>query len=154
MKIDFRKASIEDVGIYYHWANDDLVRKNSYEQQKISFEDHIDWFKKKLSSSDCFFYLFLTDQTPVGQVRIENKTDETVIGISIDSKFRGQGLGARMLEMACKDYLTKFPQTKIFAYIKENNIPSYKIFKEAEFGNDQSIVVDGIKSIKLSKNRK
>lgn len=153
MKIYFRKARLEDAEIYYQWANDNLVRENSFEQKKISFEEHINWFKKKLSSSVCSFYLFFAEQIPIGQVRIENKVTETTIGISIDVQYRGKGLGAKMLDIACADYFEKFPHATIFAYIKENNIPSYNVFMEAKFANRASIIVNGIKSIKLSRTK-
>lgn len=151
IKIEFRAANLEDAKLYYDWANDDLVRANSYESNKISFDDHMKWFSAKLNSADCFFYLFTVDKIPAGQVRIENKTNETVIGISIDPHFRGKGLGPQMLEMASSDYLKKFPQNKIYAYIKESNTASFTIFKKANFKNDESVIVSGIKSVKLSK---
>ena len=154
MKIEFRKACLEDAEIYFKWTNDDLVRLNSFEQRKISFEEHVSWFKGKLSSSDCFFYFFTLEQEPIGQVRIDRNTNETVIGISIDVQYRGKNLGAAMLRLACNDYFSKFPEAKIIAYIKEGNIPSYRIFKEANFANDEAVLVKGSSSIKLSRTKK
>jgi RimJ/RimL family protein N-acetyltransferase len=154
IKIGFRMAEFEDAEMYYQWANDDIVRRNSYEQKKIYLDEHIKWFKKKLASSACFFYLFMEGGTPMGQVRIEKMEDETIIGISIDFKYRGKGLGVKMLNMACEDYFSKFPKATIVAYVKEENMASYVVFKEAKFVNDVSVVVKGIKSVKLSKTKK
>jgi len=151
MKINFRKARLEDVNVYYHWATDELVRENSYVQGEISLEKHIAWFKSKISSSDCFLYFFTDNQIPVVQVRIEKKASEFVIGISIDPKYRGKGLGSIMLNKACADFFFKFLQLRIVAYIKTNNTPSYRIFKKANFIGDQPILVDGVESIKLYK---
>lgn len=153
MKIEIRTATLEDSDLYYQWANDDLVRMNSYEQNKISYDDHVAWFKRKLQSPDCFFYLFLDENTPVGQVRIENRSDETVIGISIDPNYRGKGLGPIMLEMASEEYFKKFPNAHIYAYIKETNVASYAIFKKANFKKDERVIVNEIKSIKLCKTK-
>lgn len=154
MKIEFRKAKLEDAEIYFQWTNDILVRENSYQQKKISFEEHINWFKRKLNSSDCFFYFFISGDKAVGQVRIDKSNDEIVIGISIDTDYRGKRLGISMLEMACEDYFKKFPHSTIYAYIKQGNIPSHKIFKEANFVEDQIVSVKGIDSVKLSKTKK
>jgi len=154
MKIEFRKACLEDAQIYYKWANEELVRKNSYTQQEINFEQHMNWFKKKLSSPDCLFYFFFTGDCPVGQVRIENNPAEAVIGISIDPQYRGKRLGALLLDMACDDYFFKFPDAKITAYIKESNLASYKIFKDAKFADEPSVIVNGIRSFKLNRTKK
>ncbi len=153
MKIEFRKPTMEDAKLYFDWANDEVVRKNSYAQETISYEDHLAWFKRKLASPDCFFYLFIEQKQPAGQVRIEKKENETVVGISIDSKYRGKGLGSVMLEAACADYFSKFPKDTIYAYIKESNLPSCAIFKTARFTNEQTVMVNGVKSIKLHKTQ-
>jgi len=151
MKINIKTATLADADLYYQWANDDLVRQNSYEQSKISYDDHVAWFKRKLQSTDCFFYLFEAENKPVGQVRIENRSEEIVIGISIDPNYRGKGLGPILLEMAIEEYFKKFPKARICAYIKETNAASYAIFKKANFKNDEFVMVNGIKSIKLCK---
>ncbi len=149
--IEFRKATITDTDLYFQWTNDDTVRQNSYEQNKINYEDHVAWFKNKLSSPDCFFYLFTKNNEPVGQVRIENKKEETVIGVSIDEKFRGKGLGSLMLEIASTDFFIQFPYKTINAYIKEDNAASIAIFKKANFENEEKVMVSGTKSLKLRK---
>jgi RimJ/RimL family protein N-acetyltransferase len=86
--LKFRYAVLDDSDLYYAWANDLIVRKNSFNSTEINYEHHVNWFSNKLSSKDCLFYLFLNEEnTPVGQVRIDKSNDEIVIGISIDEKF-------------------------------------------------------------------
>ena len=94
-------------------------------------------------------YVFLKENIPAGQVRIELSGGETVIGISIDQNFRGQGLGAEMIQTACADYLKKHPGEFITAYIKENNKSSYAVFKKAGFGNETHVIEKGISCYKL-----
>src|SRR6185436_6613216 len=114
--LHFRFANESDVDLYFKWANDSLVRENSFNQKLISYEDHVKWFKSKLASNDCLFYLFLNEENvPVGQVRID-KNDEIVVGITVDEKFRGKSLGVEMLKMACSDFLSKKPDSTIVAY--------------------------------------
>lgn len=152
MKIHFRMATIEDVDLYYKWSNDKKVRENSYQQNPVLYEDHVNWFTNKLASPNCYFFLFLNDQSnAVGQVRIDQSKGEIIIGISIDSQYRGYGLGVEMLNQACNSYLGKFPAAEIFAYIKEENKPSYHIFKKAGFTNEKLVVAEGVKSYRFSK---
>jgi UDP-2,4-diacetamido-2,4,6-trideoxy-beta-L-altropyranose hydrolase len=147
------KPTEKETELYFRWANDEMVRQNSYETGKISYEDHVAWFKRKLISPDCFFYLFMMDNDPAGQVRIENKEKETVIGISLDEKFRGKGLASEMLEMACSDFFVKFPNKTVNAYIKQENTASLATFKKAGFAKEEKVQVNGASSIKLSKVR-
>lgn len=152
--ITFRMATINDALLYFTWANDAEVRKNSFHTKAISFDDHVKWFNDKLNSGKCFFYLFSNiNGVPVGQVRIEAHADETVIGISLDSAFRGKGLSSKMLIKASDDYLIKHPKQKISAYIKYENVSSYKAFIAADFEEAQPVSIEGSKSFKLIKEK-
>ena len=154
MQIEFRKPTLADVDLYFKWTNDEVVRQNSYDQEPIPYKDHVEWFKQKLTSPNCFFYLFTLQNDPVGQVRIEIKLEETIIGISIDTHHRGKGLGARMIEMACADHFKRAHTQQIYAYIKESNQGSIVIFKKAGFKNEEHVMVKGIKSVKLCKAKR
>jgi spore coat polysaccharide biosynthesis protein SpsF len=141
--------------LYFKWANDSLVRKNSFNQAEIDFNQHVNWFKNKLNSENCFFYLFFGDMNDaVGQVRIDKSSEEVVIGISIDESHRGKGLGVIMLNQACDDYLLRFPQTDFIAYIKEENIASVNQFSKAGFIMMQSVLINECKSYKFKKTNK
>jgi UDP-2,4-diacetamido-2,4,6-trideoxy-beta-L-altropyranose hydrolase len=151
-KLHFRFANEKDVDLYFDWANDDIVRNNSYNQNKVIYEDHVKWFNSKLKSKDCNFYLFLNeDNVPVGQVRIVKGETETVIGISIDKEFRGKSLGTEMLKQACEDFLSKYKNEVITAYIKLENKASYSIFKKAGFSNEEIVTEQNFQSYKLFK---
>jgi len=152
--ITFRMATQEDAMIYFDWANEVEVRKNSFHTNTISLEDHVKWFNTKLISGKCSFYLFSTiDGIPVGQVRIDAYPEETIIGISLDRAFRGKALSSKMLKMATTAYLSKHPTEKISAYIKCENISSYKSFIAANFKEVQSVSIAGSKSFKLIKEK-
>jgi len=154
MKLKFRKANSEDAQLYFNWANDKTVRENSFNLSEINYEQHVNWFTNKLSSSDCFFYLFLDEQnTPVGQVRIDITGEEAVIGISIDEHYRGKDLGVEMLTQACNDYFKIFPNAVIIAYIKEENTASIKLFTKANFIKIVHLKVGDTNSLKFQKTK-
>lgn len=147
----WRFANNNDVALYYDWANDELVRKNSYVQQTITFEEHVAWFTKKLNAGICKFYLFLMNGEPAGQVRIDRSGNETVIGVSVSEAHRGKGLACEMIRSASDHYLKTFREDTIFAYIKEENKASFKSFVQAGFQETEITEVHGIKSYKLFK---
>jgi RimJ/RimL family protein N-acetyltransferase len=149
-ELHFRFASESDVDLYYRWANDEEVRKNSFNQEEVIYENHVKWFHSKLASKDCFFFLFLDkDNIPVGQVRIDKSAEETVVGISIDKQFRGRSLGAEMLKQATNAYFKEVPSSVVIAYIKQDNLSSFSIFKKAGFGNEETVTEKGCVSYKL-----
>lgn len=151
-KLHFRFATKKDVELYFEWANDDVVRSNSFNQNKVIYEDHVKWFNSKLESKSYHFYLFLNENNiPVGQVRIVNNEKETIIGISIDKNFRGKSLGVEMLKQSCFDFLSKNKNETITAYIKLENKASYSIFKKAGFANEEIVTEQNFKSYKLHK---
>ncbi len=150
--LNMRMATGNDVEVYFDWANDKLVRQSSFQDKQISHEDHVKWFNNKLRSPDCFFYLFSKENTNCGQVRIDRSGDEIIIGISIDEKFRGQGLGVQMLNLACSDYLSKFPEHEVVAYIKQDNEASLKQFKKAEFNRMEKVLVGNTNSYRLKRS--
>ena len=148
--LHFRFADINDADLYYEWSNDPLVRSFSYNQDKIDYDTHVKWFRSKLEKGNTFFYLFMNEKNEkVGQVRIEKGADENIIGISIDKNFRSRSLGTPMLQMACKDFLERFPGEEVTAYIKKENIASYRIFLNAGFEGNEEVLVHNTQSYRL-----
>ncbi len=149
--LHYRFAQESDVDLYYEWANDESVRSNSYNQSKIDYDSHVNWFLRKLNDKNCFFYLFFNEKNEaVGQVRVEKKENETIIGISIDSNHRGNSFSTEMLKKSCNDYLEKHPFDKITAYIKIENTASLKSFQNAGYKDLEEVNLEGSNSFKLT----
>jgi RimJ/RimL family protein N-acetyltransferase len=87
----------------------------------------------------------------VGQVRIDDSTHESVIGISVDHDFRGGGLSKQMLTLSTNHYLLTHKNKQITAYIKETNKASFRAFVSAGFTNSEMTVIEGNNSYKLIK---
>lgn len=149
--LHYRFAQESNVDLYYEWANDESVRSNSFNQSKIDYDSHVNWFLRKLNDKNCFFYLFFNEKKEaVGQVRIERTGNETIIGISIDALHRGHSYSCEMLKKSCNDFLEKYPLDKITAYIKIENTPSLKSFQKAGFRDLEEVIMESSKSFKLS----
>lgn len=142
VQITFRKAREQDLMTYFNWANDEVTRKNSFGTHKIDLKTHTEWFLKKISSLDSLLLVFEdAAKIPVGQVRIECGEEEAVIGISIDSAFRGKSLSAFMIDSACTEYFRNFTKP-IAAHIKATNTASVKAFEKAGFILKEEYTVD------------
>ena len=152
-KLTYRKAIPADVTLLYDWVNDPIVRKSSFQQSLVHFEEHVKWFNKKLSSLHCYIYIFLdaNNNQPVGQVRIDKDDNEVIIGVSVSQNFRGLSLSSTMLNMACDAYFKENERETIVAYIKEENVPSYKSFIKAGFNNVSKVLYHNETSFRLTK---
>ena len=150
--LKFRKATISDMDIYFNWANEEEVRKNSYQSNSISFENHVKWFENKLISPQTLLLIFEDEKNnAIGQVRIETENEASIVGISIDSAHRGKGYAIEMLKQASAYYFSLYPKNYIIAYIKKDNFASYKAFVSAGYELLDEVEEVGILSYKLIK---
>lgn len=145
-----RMAERSDLDIYYKWVNEAHVRINSFNSSIIDYSQHCSWFEQKIKSKTNFYIFFIKKNIPVGQVRIEKSNNENIIDISVDLIFRGKGYALIMLKKAITDFFEKSPGEEIYAYVKEDNVASIKLFLKANFNkiNDADIK----NCIKLKKN--
>lgn len=152
MQIHHRKAKLSDLNLYFEWTNDPATRSNSFNTQKVDYQGHTNWFSRKIDDKKALLLVFENEKNiPVGQIRIEQKTDENIVGISIDKNFRGLGLAVPMLTSACEAFFTEFQAKNIHAYIKKTNLASLNSFKKAGFEVIEELLVNDEPSCLLEK---
>jgi len=148
--ISMRVSTSSDVDLYYEWANDELVRQYSFQQDEIQYENHVHWFTSKIENPNFLFLIFFNqDKSAIGQVRINKIDEEVIIGISVDKIFRGLGYSFKMLKLACQHYFKNYSENEIFAYIKLENKASIATFKKAGFLEEDLVSIGSVESIKL-----
>jgi len=137
-----KSATAQDKKLYWNWANDEQVRKNSINKNYITWDNHIKWFNNKLADPKCFLYIILYDRKPVGQVRFENEGDFARIDYSISRQFRGRRLGKKLLDRAIKEF-KKYSNQIILGEVLAENIASTKTFESLGF----SMEIKGVNKI-------
>lgn len=125
-----RKATKTDCMLLYEWRNDDLVRKNSFSQEEISFEEHKKWFYNKLDSNLCDIYLYYLENEPIGQIRLDYKDDIAIISYSISSGFRNHGYGRKILELIEEEAWKQETIKYLYGEVKKENLASLKKFQQ------------------------
>lgn len=136
-KLIVRNAILGDAKIIYDLSNDVIVRNNSINKQSIKWEDHINWFQKKLLDDDYVIYLAFLDDKFVGQTKFEITSEEAIVSISIHEAFRGMKIAPKILKMTCARLFSNYKNIKtVFAYIKPENLPSIRSFQNAGFIKD------------------
>ena len=132
--INLRKAAVKDCRLIWKWANDPLVRTESFSSDAIPYNEHIKWFGSKIKSSDCYFFIAEnSDEKPIGQIRFELKGNEAVVSVSLDREFRNKGYGSKIIALAWKKLFQISDVNVIHACIKKENVVSASAFLKAGF---------------------
>jgi len=118
--------------LYWFWVNDEQVRNNSLNRQKISLDEHIVWYNNKLSDKNCSMFVVFADDIPVGQVRFDKEKYFARIDYSIAKQFRGRKLGKKVLGLAIEKY-QKINSIDILGEVINDNIASSKVFQSLGF---------------------
>lgn len=152
-EIKYRLVEYNDIDLLYRWANDDLVRAQSFHSNSIAYKDHLRWFKKKIVSKSDLLFIAIINNTSGGLVRIEDVPNNSTIGVLLDEKFRGLGLSARVLIDTTNLYFLEY-SAPITAYIKDSNVASKKSFEKAGFKFFNNAIINKSNSLvyKLSKS--
>lgn len=142
----FRRATLDDAEIMWHWRNDPEVRAISFNKQIIPFEHHQAWLKQRLGNAQTTLWI-VEDQegSAVGQVRFELDVEyqSALISIIIDQTRRGRGLGTILIAAACNELFKRTETRRVVAQIKPSNAASEKAFRAAGFRAIEPAIVSG-----------
>ena len=152
-----RKVNYSDEALLLTWANDPLTRQNAVNNDAISEESHSLWFKRKMAdSSRCIIYIIsLPDDSNLGQVRFDMVGDGWLIDYSMDSSYRGKGLGMAMLSRAVNALADLYSGAHVKGVVKLKNTASLSVFKKCQFVRQEQkddSVVTFVKQLRGSKN--
>lgn len=144
-----RQVKLSDCSMLWNWANDSVMRKMSVNKNPILLEEHIRWFKQKLSSDDTMILILEHYATPIGQIRFDiNYTGEAEIDIFIAPTYRGQSLGTYLLKVGTKKYIDKNKKKErikaLVGYVRPENEPSRRVFERAGFRCEGSYIIQGL----------
>lgn len=150
--LSFRKATEEDILLYFEWANNTNVRENSINKSKINFDEHVKWFKSKLGTPNTIMLVFLETNMEIGQLRIEIEENEAIINYSVDKKFRGRGFGTQMLTESYKYFRNLQLDLPLIGLVKPENTASVAALRKAGFlQHDHPTIINNEEYIKFIK---
>jgi len=82
-----------------------------------------------MDSEDTEIYILMSDDTPIGQCRLDFKDEGALISYSVDKRFRKRGYGKLLLNMIADVTKSEHPSVKqLNAQVKIENIGSQKVF--------------------------
>ena len=135
--INLTKVGITDINDIFEWRNHPDIRKNFFNQELLSWEEHEKWFMAKLKDPDTTIYMAHYRNEKVGAIRFEVNDSVIKTSLMLNPLFLGKGLGPRVIKLGVEEYIKeKKPDMQIIAEIKEDNLASINAFKKAGFKTD------------------
>lgn len=130
MQPELKRAVWEDRDLLFAWANDPLVRKNSFTSREILYEEHREWYRCLLADPNRMQYLYIKNGIPAGQARIAAAGEEAEVSYSICAAQRGKGYAKEMLCLLREQMAVDFPDVKyLTAKVKADNGASKHVFQ-------------------------
>ena len=117
-----------DIESFYRWSAGVL---GDYPITVEAFNERI----KELKSSKIFYpYVVKLDNEVVGfftlRYRVESVNDLTIGFVILDPKFRGQGYGKKMLDLAINLAFSKYKSDNVNLRVFKDNLEAYKCYKK------------------------
>ncbi|BCN32511.1 hypothetical protein bsdtb5_38060 [Anaeromicropila herbilytica] len=123
-----RPVFSDDCVLLYQWANDTMVRQNSFTADEITYEEHVKWFDGKRNSKECKMFILMSGNCPIGQIRLDYNDNSAIISYSIAKKYRGKGYGNIIIQLI-EEKAREDGLDYLYASVKSGNISSIKIFE-------------------------
>lgn len=132
--LQLRRALESDCEVFWEWASDPEARAASFRNKTISWEQHSKWFRTKMEDPNAILYTATNaGGLPMGEVRYQIEGNRAVLSISLGARFRGCGLGQKVLAVAIERFFQESEVEFIDAFVKLTNQPSLKLFASAGF---------------------
>lgn len=133
-----KKLSQNDQNIILRWANNKETRKNSIQKSFITKREHYIWFNQIIKEIDLNSAYICRNQNGirVGIVRFsrqQKRFNNWEIHFTVSPSQRGKGLAFFIINKSLRKIFKKFPQSRISATVKKNNIKSLKTLLKLGF---------------------
>ena len=143
-RLRIRLIKAKDAELIWQWANDPSVRMNAFHQETISLETHLEWFRRRLASSDTRIWVLEASGVPVAQIRYDRvQPGAAEISFTVSADHRGRGFGTYMLihtaERACRALGVRSVQGVAF----KTNQASARAFIKAGFQQSAEKLISG-----------
>lgn len=126
----------KDLQLVLKWRNSPRVSKEMYTDRKITWEEHVNWFKSCQTSKEVENFLCYLEQEAIGVVSITDidmKNRRCSWGIYIGREDAPKGSGTKMGYLALQHVFNDLKLQKIWVEVLANNAVSLKFHKKLGF---------------------
>ncbi|GAB3534740.1 hypothetical protein GCM10027443_22310 [Pontibacter brevis] len=136
--LSLREVTEEDTMLLFGWANDPEVRKNSFNPNPITIDNHTRWLKAVLEDEQTLLYIAEAAGKPVAHIRFNISGGRAMISYLIDADFRGQGLGLHLLQKGVQALAAQRSDIEqVEGLVQRENVASVRSFEKAGFSYGQ-----------------
>lgn len=132
--MDIKDVANDDLLDIFVWRNDPISRHNSICNNKVSLDEHKNWFENSLLNPLRKIYIGIIRNEKVGICRFdkEKQMNSAEVSINLNPSMRGKNLSYDLLSNSL-DIYKKNNQIKLTATIKKDNRASLRIFQKCNF---------------------
>jgi UDP-2,4-diacetamido-2,4,6-trideoxy-beta-L-altropyranose hydrolase len=147
--VTLRQVTYDDCSLIWQWSNEKETRQASFSQEEISWDEHVQWLRERLSDSNHRFFIAMNgNQKPLGQIRYVIDGKKATVSFSIAPEYRNRGYGSECLRKAARQLFDETGVDEILAFVKSENSISSRAFQRAGFTKADDAVLHGAKSHK------
>ncbi|MBL8800131.1 MAG: UDP-2,4-diacetamido-2,4,6-trideoxy-beta-L-altropyranose hydrolase [Planctomycetia bacterium] len=140
-----RPAVVGDSHDVWRCSNEPSVRAVAFNPSEIPWNEHAEWYRRKLADPDCQFLVATENEAAiVGHCRCQREPAGWVISVCLSARSRGKGYGWRVIRQAVERLAAQRGATEVHAYIRPDNEPSLRAFARAGFHQQGRRTVNGV----------
>jgi len=154
-KIRLRRVREDDCRMLWECVNEGEARSSAFSTEPIAWDDHQEWFAKKLADRKCFSFVGVdVEDNPVGFLRFDmSQGDEAEVDINVRRSERGKGYGTLLLSAGADELLRISVVRAFHAFIKPQNSASIGVFERCQFKNLGPVKVKGNSALHFIRDR-
>ncbi len=129
--VSLLRATVHHCDVMFQWQNELNARRFSRNEKAPSYEEHIDWLNKVLSSTASDLSIIMLNGEPCGVIRVDADVMQGRLEVSIllSSHYRSKGVGKAALMVL----INRFGWARLYAEIHPDNKASISVFKQCGF---------------------
>ena len=134
-KVYLRKMTEDDAPYIVEWRNDPDIKKWMFNQEEITIESHLNWFREKASNRIDYIICDKKTDKPIGSVSFSNIEDKKAeAGKMIGNKeYRGKGYAKEAYILWLNYGFSELGFEEIYGRTMANNIPNIKLNEKIGF---------------------
>lgn len=119
--IQVRLATPQDSEDIFRWRNQPESRCWFNSTAEVTWDEHCQWYQRKLADSCCLMLIGEVDRQPFGVMRFDCEEEGVIASANLDAQRHGQGLGSQLMLVGTHMAINKLGCTSVIAHTKKLN---------------------------------
>ncbi len=128
--VTLRPAGPDDCEMMFAWQTAPGARKYSRNPQPFRYEEHREWFRRKLADPKCVFNIAMHDGKPAGILRYDGRAEQAFeVSILVSADHQRRGIASTALTLGRR----LLPDAVVTAEVDPANLASASLFTRAGY---------------------